>query len=210
MKIKIEGFKRLLVESALIVFSVLFALFINRYAENQKTQQQKKIAMERIVQEMKNNRELIDSAVQIHEGVLARLQKTATIETDSLRLYLHQRGYFDVKAFGLLVDEQTFYPKFPSNTSWQAAMATGIVSEFDYQVVENLTEVYDIQRFFIEETLKSITGVIYAPVDEDINKTINTLLLQVNELVQQEYTTMNTIDKALETIHPSNTTQVEP
>ena len=41
MKIRLEGFKRLLVESALIIFSVLFALFINRYAENQKTQQQK-------------------------------------------------------------------------------------------------------------------------------------------------------------------------
>nr|WKN38503.1 hypothetical protein K4G66_07280 [Tunicatimonas sp. TK19036] len=209
MKIRLEGFKRLLVESALIVFSVLFALFINRYAENQKTQQQKQVAIERIVQEMKVNREIIDSAMQIHRGALTRLQEAAANETDSFRVYLGQRRYFDGKAFGLLLDEQSFYPKFPSNTSWQAAMATGIVSEFDYEVVENLAEVYNIQRFFIEETLESITEIIYAPVDDDVKRTINTLLLQVNELAEQERTTIAAIDEAMEAIYPPDTVVVE-
>ncbi|MEO0331670.1 MAG: hypothetical protein AAF223_08290 [Bacteroidota bacterium] len=67
MRIRIKEFKRLLVESALIVFSVLFALFINRYAESQKLRQQKQVALERIVQEMKSNRELIAEALDIHK-----------------------------------------------------------------------------------------------------------------------------------------------
>lgn len=207
MKIKLEGFKRLLVESALIVFSVLFALFINRYAENQKTEQQKEIALERIVQEIRNNRAIIDSALKIHRKSLKNLQQAIIHENDSLRIYLAQRGYFDSKALGLLTDEQSFYPTFPSNTSWQAAMATGIVSEFNYKVVETLAEVYDVQRFLMEKTLESITEVIYDPVDENVDRTLNTLLIQVNELVEQEHTTISAIDEAMVAIHPPDTTQ---
>lgn len=142
MKIKLEGFKRLLVESALIVFSVLFALFINRYAENQKVEQQKQVALERIVEEMKSNRRIIDSAVQIHQVALKNLLRASVDEQDTLRIYLVDRGYFDPDAFGLLLNNASFFPEIPKSTSWDATATTGIIAEFEYREVTAFTEVY--------------------------------------------------------------------
>jgi len=203
MKFKLKGFKRLLVESALIVFSVLFALFINRYAENQKTEQQKQIALERIVQEMKSNRDHIAEALEIHKVALRNLRQAAANENDSLRIYMAKYEYFlDQKVFYHLLDGQiSVYPVFPVNTSWQAALATGIVSEFDYQVVEILTDVYSTQEYFMEETFKAITEIISLPIENEY-QTINTLLFPINELVQQEQKTINHIDEALKVIYP--------
>mgnify|MGYP001791414640 CR=1 FL=1 len=203
MRIRIKEFKRLLVESALIVFSVLFALFINRYAESQKLRQQKQVALERIVQEMKSNCELIAEALDIHKTAFRNLQQAATDENDSLRIYMAKYKYFlDQKVFHHLLDGQTsFYPVFPVSTSWQTALATGIVSEFDYQVVEILTEVYTTQEYFLEESLKATIEIISVPI-EDESQTINTLLFPVNELVQQERKTIDAIDKALKLMCP--------
>ncbi len=203
MKIKIKGLKRLLVESALIVFSVLFALFINRYAESQKTEQQKRIALERIVQEMKSNREHIAKALEIHKIALRNLQQAASDENDSLRIYMAEYKYFlDQRVFHHLLDGKiSVYPVFPVNTSWQAALATGIVSEFNYQIVEILTDVYSTQEYFMEETFKAITEIISFPIENE-NQTINTLLFPINELVQQEQKTIDVIDEALKIIYP--------
>ena len=60
MKFSLRRLGKPLFESALIIFSVLFALFVNRYAENQRTQEQKQIALGRIVEEMKSNRTIIE------------------------------------------------------------------------------------------------------------------------------------------------------
>lgn len=204
MKIKVKELKRLLIESALIVFSVLFALFINRLAENQKTQQQKQIALERIVQEMQKNRVMIDSAENLHREVLVRRQQAAANERDSLRSTLARRGYFDREVLGILLGRRTFLPEIPKNTSWNAALTTGIIAEFDYEVVAALTEVYDFQKLMTEEILASVLEIFYAPVVEEEIKTINTLSVRLNELISLEQTTIDEIDEALATIYPSN------
>ncbi|MEM6840731.1 MAG: hypothetical protein AAF632_00780 [Bacteroidota bacterium] len=202
MKIRLKEFKRLLVESALIVFSVLFALFINRYAENQKMEKQKQVALERISQEMKSNREHIAKALEIHKIALQNLQQAASDENDSLRIYMAEYKYFlDQRVFHHLLDGQiSVYPVFPVNTSWQAALATGIVSEFNYQIVEILADVYSTQEYFMEETFRAVTEIISLPIENE-NQTINTLLFPINELVQQEQKAIDVIDEALKIIY---------
>ncbi|MEM9829819.1 MAG: hypothetical protein AAF944_04235 [Bacteroidota bacterium] len=201
MKIRIKGFRRLLIESALIVFSVLFALFINRYAENQKTERQKEVALERIVEEMKDNRRILDSVVQIHRTALGNLQKASANERDSFRVHLAKQGYFDPDAFGLLFNNSSFLPEIPKSTSWNAAATIGIISEFDYDIVTAANEAYTVQRFLTEEMITPIIEIFYAPVDDEI-KTINILSVQIRELISTEQSTITEINQALKIIYP--------
>ena len=97
-----------LFESALIVFSVLLALFVNRYAENQRTQEQKQIALERIAEEMKSNRIIIENALQIHERTINNLQTALIDENNALRMYLKDRKYLDSDGFELLMNGESF------------------------------------------------------------------------------------------------------
>ncbi|HEX8528375.1 MAG TPA: hypothetical protein VF646_00065, partial [Cytophagales bacterium] len=57
---KVSG---LLAESAMIVFSVLFALFIDRAAEKARMGRQKRIALERIHRELLSNQQLVSDAL---------------------------------------------------------------------------------------------------------------------------------------------------
>lgn len=135
MKFSVSHLGRPLFESALIVFSVLLALYVNRWAENQRTEEQKRVALERIAKELENNQALMKDAHQVHKRILINLEKASLDENDSLRIYLAHQKYFDEKITGFLTNGNPFYRQFPSSTSWNAAEATGIVAEFDYGVV---------------------------------------------------------------------------
>ena len=200
MGLNLRVLGRPLFESGLIIFSVLFALFVNRCAENQRIEEQKEVALERIVEELKSNRELIKDVMQVHREAVANLRRASTDENDSLRLYLARERFFDQEALGFLISGRSFFPSFPSSTSWNAAKSTAIIAEFDYEIVEALTKVYTTQEFFSEKTLTYIIQIIYSPVTEDERDTINALLLQTSELISQEEFTLQNIEEALEVI----------
>ena len=200
MERKLRRLGRPLFESALIVFSVLFALYVNRWAENQRTERQKDIALSRIVQELEGNRVIIEKALQTHRDVVANLRKASADENDSLRFYLVRDRHFSGKVFQFLANGKSFYKQFPSSTSWSSAKSTGIIAEFDYPVLEALTKVYDTQAFFMQETLPTIAQSLYVPVSDNELDTINPLNLRMNELIAQEATTLDRINEALEVI----------
>ena len=189
-----------LFESALIVFSVLLALFVNRYAENQRTQEQKQVALERIAEEMKSNRIIIENALRIHKRTINNLQTALIDENNALRMYLKDRKYLDSDGFELLMNGESFYARFPSNTAWDAAKVTGIVTEFDYEIVEALTDVYDIQTYFVEKSIPTVTQTFFSPMPDQKEDVINALLLQTSNLTNQEETVLILIDEALKVI----------
>ncbi len=197
MERKLRRLGRPLFESALIVFSVLFALYVNRWAENQRIERQKDIALNRIVQELEGNQEIIGAALQVHRSAMTNLQKASADENDSLRLYLADLRAFDEKAISFITSGASFYPQFPSSTSWNAAKSTTIIAEFDYEIVEALTDVYDTQEFFVNETLSYVMQTFYEPLSNDKRDTIGSLLLQIEELSNQEDLTLSNISTAL-------------
>ena len=186
------------------MFSVLLALFVNRCAENQRTEDQKEVALQRIVQELKSNQEIIGHALSIHQAVLNNLEAAMRNGDDSLRLYLSIHRYADSDFFQYLVGGQgSFYPRTPSSTAWNAAKSTGIVTGFEYETVDVLTGAYEIQRAFKERTLLSITQVFFSPIEENELDTIMALYARTQELVSQEETALAYIKRALENIERS-------
>src|SRR5688572_26243372 len=135
---KKEEVNKLLLESGLIIFSVLFALFIDRLAENHKTEQQKNVALERIRNELTSNLALVKAVLPVHEQILRKLTQAVSTPDDTFRLQLLRKGYLD---FSLLAEGHSIYPRLPTNSSWEAAQATGIMAELDYRTVEACTEV---------------------------------------------------------------------
>src|SRR5688572_82384 len=75
---------KLLIESGLIVFSVLFALFIDRMATNTETNHQKKTALARIYQEVSENEKLIRELIILHDSVIQNLNVAIGSQNDTL------------------------------------------------------------------------------------------------------------------------------
>ena len=88
---------KLLIESALIVFSVLFALFIDRMATNIKTNDQKRTALARINQELSENEKLIGVMITRHAEVIENLNAAIQNPNDTLSRRLATDGYLNYR-----------------------------------------------------------------------------------------------------------------
>ncbi len=186
--------RKLLLESLLIVFSVLLALFINRTAENLKTRNQKKAALERIYKEIQSNNEIIREWQSRHTLFLKRIDKIITDSNDSLRTGLLSKKYLDID---ILTGGKGITNKLISSTAWDAAKSTQIMAEFDYATIETLTGLYQSQIVTLG-VLDRITAVYYensaihseVGFEETMLKyriLFNEILIQENNLLQYHY-----------------------
>ncbi len=189
-----EEQKKLVVESVLIVFSVLLALFLNRSAENLKTNNQKKAALERIHKEIHTNNEIIKEWQTRHQLYLKRVDKITGDKNDSLRTLLLKKKYLDID---VITAGKGITNKLISSTAWDAARSTQIMAEFDYTTIETLTGLYQSQAITLD-VLNRISEVYFnnsVITSEDTFQAtmlkyrllFNELLIQENNLVQFHY-----------------------
>jgi hypothetical protein len=190
---------RLLLEGGLIVFSVLFALFIDRLAEEYKTSKQKKIALARIHQELAANKALVRLVLVRHKRVVSNLTRASSNPLDSLRAELAKKAYLD---FSLLSEGKSIYPRLPSSVSWEAARSTGIVAEFDYQIVEACTDVYSSQETIARVTLPKIIDNLFEAGNGSLDNKLIELQLGFEELIAQEQTLLERVELALKKTKP--------
>ncbi len=202
--------KKLLLESALIVFSVLLALFINRTAENIKIRNQKRAALEKIYKEVYNNNAITQEWQARHQVFLGRIKKIVSDKNDTLRTVLLQREYIDID---LITNGKGMASNLMSSTAWDAAKSTQIISEFDYETVEVLTTLYQSQAITIDALNKLVElyydNSVYSN-EEGFQKFMlkfqlyfTELLIQERNLIQQRY------KEALKALQPYATAENE-
>jgi hypothetical protein len=185
---------KLFVESGLIVFSVLFALFIDRMAANAKTNEQKRTALTRIHQELSENKTLIQEMIILHDEVIQSLNAAISKPNDTLRQQITRDGYLDYK---LLANGKSLFPRYPSSTSWEAAKSTGIISEFDYETIEACEGAYASQEMILRNTLPKITEDIFSLDPSQMDQKLIKLRLKFVEISEQEKTLQQFLQEAI-------------
>lgn len=181
-----SNFRKYLGDGLLIVFSVLFALFINKLAEDRETNQRKKIALESIKKELQRNSKIVLGWKEDHAKISNRLQAIITGQNDSLKDALIKNDYLNL---GMLTENKSLIESFLSNTSWESAKASGIVAEFDFETTQRLTAVYGLQQELGDETIRGILDLYFSRDShkmEELELTLNQFMLRFYELVGQE------------------------
>ncbi len=186
--------RKLLTEGLLIVFSVLFALFINRAAENWKTREAKNDALDRIYKELNTNDSLVTDVLVIHERVVSGLESILYQDNDSLRRVVVAADHSI--NLGPLIQAPSFYARIPSASSWEAAHTSGIVAEFDYETIERISQAYESQHRVINVTLQRILELFFTAPAADIDTQMRLLHGLVRELAAQERTLLYNIKQA--------------
>jgi len=182
------NFSKYLGEGLLIVFSVLFALFINRWAENRQTEERKDIAIEGIRQELYRNSGIIKDWTFTHSKIVERLENILNGNDDSLKTTLAGKDYLDLD---ILIQEETLFNAILSDTAWESAKSTGIMSEFDFRLTQELTRTYTMQEVFSDRTIMNLIDLFF---DRDIHDMDNlegnlrALSMRMAELHAQEKT----------------------
>lgn len=193
-------FKRYLGEGLLIVFSVLFALFINKLVDDSKTQDKKEIAISGISNELYRNQAIIQRWKKHHISIQNRTDELLKGKKTDLRDSLESYEYLNLS---LLTNEQSFVDAIITNTAWESAKSTGIISEFDFETTQKLTHVYAMQDVLMDRTLMEIIDLYFDSDSHDLSQLDKTLLLlqlRLSELVGQEYLMEELYAKAIKAL----------
>ncbi|BDD12000.1 hypothetical protein FUAX_44320 (plasmid) [Fulvitalea axinellae] len=183
MKVNI---RRYIGEGALIVFSVLFALFINQTFEDYRIRKKKDIAKESILKEIKRNQETLNQWKTTHAGFSKRIKDMHEGRADSLKVALFKGGFLNI---GVLTNGKSFANDFLSMTAWESARTTGIITEFDYETIEMLTEVYTVQDLLVNKTLMGLLDSYFDPNTHNLENKDRTMMhfrVRIMELTSQE------------------------
>ena len=183
-----KGLKKYFSEGLLIVFSVLFALFINRMSENYSTKQQKNVALSNVIKELRNNQSTLKKWKDKHSKMSLNISNVVEGKNDSIKDLLNKSNFLN---FGLLTDGKSLINSVLSDTAWETAKATNIISEFDFEIIQQLTQTYKMQKVLSEKTIGSITSLYFSTEAHQMKNLESTLLqfsLRFNELVGQEQT----------------------
>ena len=182
-----KSFRKYLGEAFLIVFSVLFALFINNLAQNHQTKKKKKTALESIRKELHKNAAIVAGWRTEHAAISERLQDLINGKNDSLKNRLLEYENLELR---LLTDNKSLIEAILSDTAWESAKSSGIVSEFDFSATQSLTAVYDMQNVMTDETVMKILDLYFDRESHNMDNLMATLYqfgLRFYELVGQEY-----------------------
>lgn len=194
--------KKYLAEGLLIVFSVLFALFINKTFEDYQTGRRKAVAEQGIVQELRRNLSTLQGWKERHGMILQRITGLLDGRNDSLRTQLQQASYLNL---GALTANEALIDAPLTNTAWESAGTSGIISEFDYETIQKLTQVYTLQGYLADGTVKEIIKYYFSSEAHDMAQLDRALIqfqLRFQELTGQEELLVLLYEDALQQLDP--------
>lgn len=169
----------LLVEMAMIVFSILLALNLEAWREGRKEREQAHIALQNISSEIRQNRKALSAVIPMHHKFTADLQKTIDRLSE-----LKKSGAGKESGLGLNFELR---PPHLYQAAWQTVLSTQSLKKTDYQTILAIAELYEMQRWMslIEE---KVLQAMLTPGAFD-EKNVSQFLTMVY-LLYRDYTTL--------------------
>lgn len=149
-------------------------------------EKKKNLALERINIELERNEKILSNWNVRHEAIEQRLDNMLENPGDTLWSAFSEKKYFEI---GLMTGGEALIDEILTNTAWEAAKSTEIIAEFDYELVEKLTQVYVMQEVLMDKTVSKILDLYFDSETHDLKKLDRVLLqfqLLFQELVGQE------------------------
>ena len=142
---------RVLFESMLIVVSILFALALDEWQEDREIEELVDRSVANFERELKRNQARIEAVQPYHEGLQRMLE--SRIAGDGIDSAVEFRNILDALQPAVLL-----------SSAWETAVATGVLSRMDYELVAALSLTYSTQNRF-DEVYRAGNNALLAPVN---------------------------------------------
>lgn len=146
-----EWLPQVLIESALIVVSILVALALDEWREERQDAEVVQQSLENFLIEIDQNKVRVDDAAPFNQGLHSVL--TSYYMDDDLE---------SVDEFVDMVE--SYSPAVLQSTAWDTALATGTLSKMDYNLVRVLSLTYGVQSRYQTTTVSGMDNLI-SPVN---------------------------------------------
>jgi hypothetical protein len=169
------------IQSVLIVFSVLLALFLDEYLNNLRSEKELNTILINIKSEVVKNEKILTRLIPYHSKVLNKIDSVLNdnnaigknIDSSDLLFRLAPKGIMQ---------------ELLSNTAWETAKLNGTIARIDTELLQSLAEIYDQQNLTFKP-VEEIIELLYSREFLMKEKTKENLILvyrQLRELIGRE------------------------
>lgn len=169
---------KLLVESLLIVLSILLALAVDSWREGRRNAARAEQALAGFEAEIRRNRATLEAVTPYHLQLLNAFGEQ--IEKGEIRRFAD---------FRKIAGFQGLRPAILEETAWRTAVATGTLEHIDYETVQALSRLYTRQERFTEFTAASTD--LFGPTslaDENIPALVKGIAAHLVDVTHAEKT----------------------
>lgn len=140
-----------LVQSVMIVLSILLALWVDQWKQHNAERQLATVSLTNFLHEVQQNEARLDDILPYH-----RAMRSMVTELEA------GNGIRTPAEFQSAIGVDGMRPPFLLTTAWQTALATGALQKMDYETVSALSLTYTLQDRFREESRSGIQSVLQA------------------------------------------------
>jgi hypothetical protein len=177
------------IQSVLIVFSVLLALFLNEIREQQKIRADLKAGYRGIRNELETNRDALTKLLDTH---------TSSLQTIDSLLENPRANFAPEALFTLLRPlPNSVNPPILQNAAWHTLNATGLVTHLKFDEIYPLAKLYHLQTEDLENDWRELENLTEHFEKQQNTANLKTLQSMLHKLQQQEKHLLEEMGKAL-------------
>ena len=187
---------KIILESVMIIFSVLFALFINEWRSVVKENNRTEIILENIEAELLENQAIAKEFLEYHKTVRAKISEV--YDKDSLEVYFYPEANFEflkVAPYGVIQKEF-------KDIGWEVGKQERLATRIEFEKSVALFEAYT-QQLIVYETINRIINLLSSREiqrKELLEESVILLGTEFQELIGQEGVLLRLYKKALATL----------
>lgn len=186
--------KKLVVDSTLIIFSVLFALFINECRSSAVERGKTEKMLKNIKIEIQNNHTILKDLKEYHSNVFKNIQ--TAYEQDSLESTFFPGNFFIINK----VADNGIIQQTLTDIAWEIGKQNNISSRIEFESSLVLYEAYDQQKV-VNETIDLLVSHLSTREilrKELLGESVFMIGREFNELIGQEGVLLRDYENALE------------
>jgi type II secretory pathway pseudopilin PulG len=186
---------RILIESVLVVFSILAALGVNQWQNTKQNDEKATQAIAAFRREIEQNRARLVSVAPVHRGLRDAVQALGGTGMLSTAEQFHQN-----------LPPDQLRPPFLTETVWETSLTTGAIPHIEFDIVNALSLTYSIQERFTEFSRTSMPtlarGVSVPP--EEMPAAVREVIVYLADLSRGEAELLAAYEEVLRILQESS------
>ncbi|WP_420552614.1 hypothetical protein [Tenacibaculum aiptasiae] len=172
----------IILESAMIIFSVFIALFINEWKNEKNEAKRTELIVQNIESEIQNNRKIIQNIIGYHEKIMNNISQPDNKQILEQKFF--KNAYFSI---GEIAPKGIIQEHF-QDIAWAVAKEDKITNRISLEESQVLFAVYE-QQNLIKGTIKDIINLLTSHEVhkvELVSENVIVFKILMNELIGQE------------------------